>query len=96
VTPRAAALRSTSCPPWCVTAHDPSRGEDDWLHQGEPVTLADGVRATVSMSIDPTTGDHDGPYVLIGDTQHTPEDAERIAAELSLLAQALPGPAAAV
>ena len=27
-----------------MTAHDPGRGEDDWLHQGEPVVLADGVQ----------------------------------------------------
>ncbi|MGD8200747.1 DUF6907 domain-containing protein [Ornithinimicrobium sp. W1679] len=81
------------CPTWCVTAHDPSRGEDDWLHQGEPVALADGVNAVLCMSVDPTTGERDGPYVLIGDTQHTPEEAERLGMVLSALAQALPDPA---
>lgn len=75
-----------SCPPWCVTAHDPARGEDDWLHVSEPLVLADGVTARLCMSIDPATGEQDGPYVLVGDDQLTPAEAEQKGIELSALA----------
>ncbi|GGK68514.1 hypothetical protein [Ornithinimicrobium pekingense] len=69
-----------------MVAHDPARGEDDWLHQSEPLTLADGVQARLVMSIDPTTGEEDGPYVLVGDEQLTPAEAERLGIELTALA----------
>ncbi len=74
------------CPPWCVTAHDPARGEDDWAHVGEPLGIANGIAARLCMSIDPTTGEKDGPYVLVGDEQLTPAEAERLGVELSALA----------
>ena len=74
------------CPEWCVTAHDPSRGEEDWVHLSEPLVLTDGVMARLCMSVDPATGEQDGPYVLVGDEQLTPEQAERLGIELSALA----------
>lgn len=76
----------SSCPPWCVTAHDPSRGEDDWLHLSEPLILADGVGARLGMSVDPATGEQDGPYVFLGDEQLEPAEAERLGIELTALA----------
>ena len=75
-----------SCPAWCVTAHDPARGEDDWLHLGEPVVLDDGTGARLCMSIEPGTGERDGPYVLLGDSQLHPADAERVGEQLIALA----------
>lgn len=75
-----------SCPSWCVTAHDPARGEDDWLHLSEPLVLTDGVLARLYMSIDPGTGEQDGPYVLVGDDELTPAEAEQLGIELSALA----------
>jgi hypothetical protein len=74
------------CPPWCVTAHDPARGEDDWVHVSEPLMLTDGVTARLCMSVDPATGEEDGPYVLVGEEQLTPAQAERLGIELSALA----------
>ena len=75
-----------TCLPWCVTAHDPARGEDDWVHIGEPLVLTNGIAARLCMSIDPWTGEEDGPYVLVGDAQLTPAQAERLGIELSALA----------
>lgn len=86
---------SAGCPPWCVTRHDPARGEDDWLHQGEPLLLTDGVVAALCMSVDPGTGERDGPWVVIGDRQYTPAEAERLGLDLSALARAVPDPDAA-
>jgi hypothetical protein len=34
-----------TCPHWCVAGHGRHLGEDDWVHVGEPVALADGVLA---------------------------------------------------
>jgi hypothetical protein len=81
------------CPRWCVTAHDPALGEDDWVHASEPVMLTAGVPARLCMTIDPVTAMEDGPYVLIGDAQYTPVQAEQVATELMALARVSPGPA---
>lgn len=87
--------RAPGCPRWCVTGHDPARGEDDWLHQSEPLSLADGVVAVLCLSVDPRTGERDGPWVVIGDRQYTPGEAERLGLDLSALARAEEGPRAA-
>jgi hypothetical protein len=79
-------MATAHSPPWCVTAHDPSRGEDDWLHMSEPVVVAEGVVARLVMSVDPQTGEQDGPYVMVGDDQLTPSEAQRRGFELSALA----------
>jgi hypothetical protein len=79
---------STTCPPWCVTAHDPARGEDDWLHASEPLVLTGGVAARLCTSIEPRTGEEDGPYVLVGDDQFMPVQAQRLGIQLSELAAA--------
>jgi hypothetical protein len=75
----------TTCPPWCVSLHDPARGEDDWVHASEPLTLAEDATAQVVMSVDPDTGERDGPYVLMGDHQMVPEQATRAAEQLMTL-----------
>ena len=59
------------CPPWCVTRHGEHQGEEDWLHTGEPLLVADGLQAQLCMSVDPHTGREDGPFVLIGTTELT-------------------------
>jgi hypothetical protein len=79
-------LISSGCPPWCVTAHDPARGEDDWLHVSEPLPLPDGASARLCMSIDVSTGERDGPFVLVGDHQLTPDEARRLGLDLEMLA----------
>lgn len=57
------------CPPWCVGSHGLHDGEEDWVHVGQPLPIADGIDATLCMSVDPETGLRDGPYVLIGSTE---------------------------
>lgn len=74
------------CPAWCVTAHGTYVGEEDWLHISEPLVLADGTLAKLCMSIDPSTGIQDGPFVLIGSTEYSLEEAEDIGAALMAMA----------
>lgn len=77
--------QSRTCPHWCARPHGVTTGEEDWLHVSEPLSLAGGVLAQLCMSIDPETGSQDGPYVLIGDTQYTPAQAEVLGARLIAL-----------
>ena len=70
------------CPPWCVTPHGEHDGEEDWLHMGEPVLVADGLQAQLCMSVDPETGRHDGPFVLIGSAELTLAAAAALGAAL--------------
>ena len=59
------------CPPWCVSRHGLHDGEEDWVHVGEPLPVADGLHAQLCMSVDPESGRQDGPVVLIGATELT-------------------------
>lgn len=77
----------SSCPGWCATRHGRHLGEEDWVHLGEPLTVAPGVAARLSMSVDPGTGAVDGPYVLVGATEHTLPEAEALGAALVELAR---------
>ncbi|GAA1765230.1 DUF6907 domain-containing protein [Kocuria aegyptia] len=81
-----------SCPHWCVSGHGVHRGEEDWLHQGEPLMVARGVVARLCMSVNPDTGAVDGPYVLVGTTEHTLSEAEALGAALVALARTGTGP----
>lgn len=83
---------SLGCPPWCVVAHDPGRGEEDWLHESAPVLLTDGVSARTCLSVDPLTGVRDGPYVIVGEDELSPAEAVRLGEELSLLGLLDPRP----
>ncbi|MFW5469519.1 DUF6907 domain-containing protein [Knoellia sp. CPCC 206435] len=70
--------RTTACPPWCVTRHDVHLGEENCVHTGEPLLVADGIRAVIAMSVDPDTGTADGPYVLIGTHEYTLTEARQL------------------
>ncbi len=72
----------TACPGWCVASHGDHGGEEDWVHTGEPLNVAEGVDAHGCMSVDPTTGAVDGPFVIIGWRQYTPAQAEALATSL--------------
>ncbi len=76
------------CPRWCVAQHGAQLGEEGWLHMGEPLILADGMAARLCMSIHPTTGEEDGPYVLIGTSELTLDETARLGASLRDLADA--------
>jgi hypothetical protein len=76
------------CPDWCVAPHGRHRGEEDWLHLGEPLRLTrDGVGAQLCLSVDPETGARDGPYVLIGATEYSPVAAAALGRALLELAE---------
>jgi hypothetical protein len=79
---------SGRCPRWCSTRHGASLGEEDWIHVGEPLTIADGTLAQLCMSIDPDTGAADGPYVLIGSAEYSLAEAEALGSALLTLAAA--------
>jgi hypothetical protein len=77
-----------TCPPWCVADHGANHGEDDQVHTGEPVELADGVLARLCLSVDPRTGAQDGPYVLVGWSEYTLDEAEALGTALVTMARA--------
>lgn len=78
---------SLNCPHWCVSGHGIHSGEEDWLHLGEPLTVADGVVARLCVTVHPGTGAVDGPYVLVGTTEHTLSEARTLGAVLAELAR---------
>lgn len=71
-------VRRSDCPCWCVTNHDSARGEDDWVHEGAPIHVEDGVVARLCVSVDPGSGHVDGPYVIVGSRELTVEQAEAL------------------
>ena len=73
------------CPTWCVTGHRAELGEEDWLHTSEPIPLTEGVRATLVMSINPSTGEPDGPYLMVGTTEYTLTEATTLTRALTAL-----------
>jgi hypothetical protein len=77
-----------TCPRWCVTEHGVQLGEEDWIHTSQPVKVADGLEARMCLSTDPDTGIEDGPHVLIGSSELTPDEARTIGELLILLASA--------
>jgi hypothetical protein len=79
------------CPAWCTTTHGVHLGEEDWTHQGGILELADDATARLCMSIDPDTGERDGPYVLIGSCEYSLPDAADLAARLTALVSAALG-----
>ena len=76
------------CPDWCAAPHGRYRGEEDWLHLGEPLRLTrEGLRAQLCLSVDPETGTEDGPYVLLGATEYTPVAAAALGRALIGMAE---------
>jgi hypothetical protein len=74
----AETARRSDCPCWCVTDHDSARGEDDWVHEGAPLHIEDGVLARLCLSVDPERGTVDGPYVVVGSRELTVAEAEAL------------------
>jgi len=78
--------RSATCPAWCVIEHGELDGEEDHLHTGASLRLAHGVTAHLCATVDPDTGDTDGPYILVDSEEWTLEQARRIGQALIALA----------
>ena len=75
---------AATCPAWCVRRHD-DPADDAHVH----VSGALMVRRTVlrlCMTIDPGSGDRDGPYVLVGNDEYTIHEADVLIAALTDLA----------
>ena len=75
-----------------MSGHGVHSGEEGWLHLGEPLTAAAGVLVRLCMSVDPGAGAVDGPYVLVGSTEHTLVQAEALGSALAALARSAAGP----
>jgi hypothetical protein len=69
-----------------VAEHGVQDGEEDWVHLSSPVYLTDGIGARLCMSTDPVTGIEDGPFVLIGSSEYTLEEAEALGFALTGIA----------
>ena len=76
------------CPWWCTSEHGVQTGEEDWIHLGAPLPIAEGVNARLCMSCDPVTGQQDGPLVLIGDREYSADEADALGISLTELAEA--------
>ena len=63
------------CPSWCVVRHGVLVGEEDWVHVSAPTALGSQLLARLCATIDPRTGEVDGPYVLLGEQEHTLAEA---------------------
>jgi hypothetical protein len=74
------------CPSWCTSDHGTQAGEEDWIHLGAPLHIAEGVTARLCMSCDPVTGAQDGPLVLIGDREYSADEAAALGISLTDLA----------
>ncbi len=79
-----------ACPDWCVTDHEACDGEENWIHQSAPIFVTPDITARLCMSVDPDTGAVDGPQVLIGDIEYSPDAALQLAAALMQLAAIRP------
>ena len=69
--------RPATCPPWCALSHGRHKGEDDTVH----VSGALMVRRTVlrlCMTHDPSTGEQEGPYVLVGGEEYSLHEADAL------------------
>jgi hypothetical protein len=81
------ASRPDTCPAWCITEHGELDGEEDHLHTGAGLRLADGVTAHLCATVDPDTGDTDGPYILVDSEEWTLHQARSIGHALIALTQ---------
>jgi len=86
-TPAETRTRPLGCPSWCTSDHGTQAGEEDWVHLGAPLHITETVTARLCMSCDPTTGEQDGPLVLIGDREYSADEAAALGVSLSELAE---------
>ena len=80
--------RPAFCPPWCVMTHGVHVGEEDQVHVSGQFCVRNTL-IRLCTSIDPVTGEQDGPYVLLGHHEYTLDEAEDLVdLLLSLISQA--------
>ena len=74
----------SSCPAWCARSHGEVGGEDDTVHVSE-LAVAGNRLLRLCATIDPVTGEQDGPYILVGHQELTLDEAEDLLAALTTL-----------
>lgn len=76
--------RPATCPDWCARRHGEHAGEDDSVHvSGQLMVRRSLLR--LCMTVDPETGEQDGPYVLVGSDEYTLHEADVLIAALTQL-----------
>ncbi len=83
----------TTCPAWCTATHGIYADEVDCLHTGDELYLAAGVSARLCCSVDSRTGAGDGPHIIVGGEECSPELATLIGTSLIALAKQVEAPA---
>ena len=83
-TTQAKPERPPSCPSWCVQQHGIRRGEDDATHVSVELLVRD-TSIRLCTTIDSTTQEADGPYVLIGGDEYTLHEADALIDALTQL-----------
>lgn len=80
--------RPATCPPWCVMTHGVHLGEEDQVHVSGQFCVRNTLIRLCS-TIDPGTGEQDGPYVLLGHHEYSLDEVEDLVdVLLSLIGQA--------
>lgn len=78
---------SPSCPTWCARTHGELHGEEDTVHVSDHAT-AGNMMLRMCATIDPATGEEDGPYLLLGVSELTLDQAQELIDALrTLIAQ---------
>lgn len=77
--------RSPGCPSWCVLGHGVHLGEEDLVHVSAQLCVRNTLIRLCS-SVDPESGDQDGPYVVVGASEFTLEEVDALARALTSLA----------
>lgn len=76
--------RPVGCPPWCDLTHGHHTGEDDTVHVGSQLCVRNTLLRLCS-SVDPVTGDRDGPYVLMGAWELSLDEVDQLVTALTTL-----------
>lgn len=77
-------VRPDHCPTWCVQEHGIRVGEDDATHVSVEL-LVRGTSLRLCTTIDPSTHEAEGPYVLIGGEEYTLHEADALIDALTQL-----------
>ena len=74
-----------TCPPWCELGHGAHTGEDDTVHIGGQLCVRNTL-VRLCCTVDPETGQQDGPYVLMGSQEFDLPEVDDLVEALSRLA----------
>jgi hypothetical protein len=78
--------RPATCPPWCEMGHGIHLGEEDQVHISRQLCVRNTLMR-LCATIDPGTGEMDGPYVLMGTQEFDLGEVDALIAALTQLAE---------